>query len=117
MTDKENKIIKKIKNYADDLYGLSELQLHFDIDDIESKKFADVLYDMLDLIDKQQKEIKELNTELEIRIAWQQYFEKEYINKDKIREKIKEYDKWIKQGDYIESLEAQKYALEELLEE
>ena len=68
-------------------------------------------------INRQQREIEDLNKELEIRIKWQQYFEKEYINKDKIREKIKEYDKWIKQGEYIESLEAQKYALNELLEE
>ena len=43
---------------------------------------------------------------------------KDYISKDKIREKIKEYDKWIKEGgDYTESLEAQRYALKELLEE
>ena len=42
----------------------------------------------------------------------------EFIPKDKIREKIKEYDKWIKEGgDYTESLEAQRYALKELLEE
>lgn len=41
-----------------------------------------------------------------------------YISKDKIREKIKNYDKWIKEGgDYVESLEAQRYALNELLEE
>ena len=43
---------------------------------------------------------------------------KNYISKDKIREKIKKYDKWIKDsGEYTESLEAQRYALNELLEE
>lgn len=44
--------------------------------------------------------------------------ELDLISKDKIREKIKKYDKWILEGgDYTESLEAQRYALNELLEE
>lgn len=44
-------------------------------------------------------------------------FEEKFISKDKIREKIKKYDEWIKQGEYVEDLEAQRYALNELLEE
>lgn len=71
---------------------------------------------ILNLIEKQQEEIEELKKcyvinprelEKEINKEWQ----------DKIRAKIKEYDKWIEKGEYTESLEAQRYALNELLEE
>lgn len=49
---------------------------------------------------------------------YREVIEKDYISKDKIREKIKRYNEWIKEGgDYVESLEEQRYALNELLEE
>lgn len=74
---------------------------------------------ILNLIEKQSKEIEELkviNQMQKYRI--EVIDERELISKDKIREKIKKYDEWIKEGgDYVESLEAQRYALQELLEE
>lgn len=68
-------------------------------------------------IDKQQKEIEELNTELEIRIKWQQYFEKEYVNKDKIRKLIAKYT-LINNSEHIKGMYTKEIlALKELLEE
>ena len=91
---------------------------------------------LLNLIERQQKEImvgaekvKQLEKEIkdlnEIKqqicneeLITQEYVRKNCIKKDKIREKIKKYDKWIEEGgEYTESLEAQRYALNELLEE
>lgn len=65
------------------------------------------------LIEKQQKEIVKLKKDYSDMLL-----EENVISKDKIKEKIKKYDEWIKEdGDYVESLEAQRYALNELLEE
>ena len=77
---------------------------------------------ILELIKKQQKEIEELKKDNENqwrhRCKMAIELDNNVISKDKIREKIKKYDKWIKDsGEYTESLEAQRYALNELLEE
>lgn len=97
--------------------------------------FEPYLSILLNLVNKQQKENKELkqitllynsyevpSEERKIVIADSEYFingffKEHFISKDKIRAKIKEYDKWIEKGEYTESLEAQRYALKELLEE
>lgn len=71
-----------------------------------------------DALCEKQKEIEKLNFENHMIKKWNEQLDQNCISKDKIREKIKEYDKWIKEGgDYTESLEAQRYALNELLEE
>ena len=81
-----------------------------DIDNLEN-----ILLDLEDvengaMISLSQGEINSLESILETL--------KESISKDTIRAKIKKYDKWILEGgDYTESLEAQRYVLNELLEE
>ena len=119
MSEEEKKAIEDLKKLK---MGIEYLNLIVRVKDEVDIKAIDII---LNLLEKQQKEIEELtrlkniykNTRPIGEVFHDLLKEKEYINKDKIREKIKEYDKWIKQGDYTESLEAQKYALEELLEE
>lgn len=76
---------------------------------------------LLNLIENQQKEIEELKEDN--KHQWKERckltFELENsTSNDKIKAKIERYNEWIKKGgDYVESLEAQRYALQELLEE
>lgn len=108
MSEEEKEAIKYMKEFQKDLYGASSKNL-----------MASYLDTIFNLIEQQQKEIEEL-IELLNKYNDMQYIKKieeKYISKDKIREKIKEYDKWIEKGEYTESLEAQRYALNELLEE
>ena len=83
---------------------------------------------ILNLIENQQKEIeglkeKEKNLLIQLKDNEKELLEvcenlRNSVSKDKIRAKIKKYDEWLKDsGEYEESLEAQRYALNELLEE
>ena len=103
------------------LKELSKYELFLDNIFIKNKTARQIIISAYNKLKRQQKEIEELNTELEIRIKWQQYFEKEYISKDKIREKIKELeDNMILFTNDKEKFNRYKYArniLEELLEE
>lgn len=92
-----------------------ELRLSTNIDDITTEirnEYAEII---LNLIDKQQKEIEELKN---VKIM-REYLENKFIPKDKIREKIKdlemiiEYDK----PTYIETLKYTIEILQELLGE
>lgn len=130
MTDEENKAIDNFKKL-----DFFEYDWQFEDEDFETREdmlaYAEKMQKtILHLIEKQQNKIKELTkgnrSLMESRIKWKnRYYKekaknKECISKDKIREKIKDYDKWIEEtymSAYLESLQAQKYALEELLEE
>lgn len=94
-------------------WKLLEIKENFE----KSNKYAlycdynDIKY-LIELIEQQQTEIEKLNTELQIRIKWQQYFEKEYINKDKIREEIEHCNnelEHIKNGEEFEDEEPMYY--------
>ena len=110
MSEEEKKAIDYLKN--DVVYWLDKGKDFVIIDNGEIPKMKSIL----NLIENQQKEIedlKEQNNQLSNYL-----YDSYYVSADKIRKRIEEYDKWIKEGgDYTESLEAQKYALQELLEE
>ena len=89
-----------------------------------TKKQFLALQKLFNLINKQQSEIEDLKETIDRKnqtlkdLNIMAVDRDSIIEKDKIRAKIKEYDKWIEEGgDYTESLEAQRYALNELLEE
>jgi len=111
MSEEEQKAIEDLKTLK---LGITFLNcfavLEKDKTDI---KAIDVV---LNLIETQQKEIIKLKKDYSDMLLQEQL--NNYISKDKIKEKIKKYDEWIKEGgDYVESLEAQRYSLNELLEE
>ena len=92
-----------IENYLDSIVNQISETVSRDRDIIILKK----------VIEKQGKEIEELK-KYEEGYKLLTYSLNNYISKDK----IKKYDEWIKEGgDYVESLEAQRYSLNELLEE
>lgn len=121
MTDQEKKAIeefKKLKNYKQTYYGNTWFTVEVCADD-EMKQNIDIISN---LIEKQSKEIEELKEKYSKKLIEfqkeREWYEKNYISKNKIKEKIKKYDKWLKNTDeYKESLEAQRYALNDLLKE
>lgn len=104
-----------VKNYLKGMEFSIKHQMYFEINYEQTKEFYNSIHKLL-------KEIVDLKTKLEIEKIDNKYNQEERdeetIPRYKIREKIKKYDKWILEGgDYTESLEAQRYALNELLEE
>ena len=103
-----------------------QLRLAINIDDVTTVIRNDNAQTILNLIEKQQKEIEELKQEMEKR-KWVRIKENGevepllYISKDKIRDKIRHYqelqDNYIKKYDKInEGLQAMINVLQELLE-
>ena len=96
-----------------------QLRLAINIDDVTTAIRNDNAQIILNLIEKQQKEIEELkkdnNHQWEERCRLTFDIEKNFISKDKIREKIKEY-KGLKEIDKM-AYEEQIKPLQELLEE
>ena len=104
-----------------------QLRLAINIDDVTTVIRNDNAQTILNLIEKQQKEIEELKQEMEKR-KWVRIKENGevepllYISKDKIRDKIRHYqelqDNYIKKYDEInEGLQAMINVLQELIEE
>ena len=139
MTDEEKKaieIVQGLKVYYDNECLLDEEELE------ENKTVNNAIDMVLNLVEKQQNEIKDLkekneiltnitylynsyevNNENKIIVADKEYFDsglfvKRYISKDKIKEKIKEIENYTYMSN--EEMKQQDYAivkLEELLEE
>ena len=109
MSKKEKKAVETLKDLASTIY-------YGDMNFIES----DDLKIILKLIEKQQKEIEELkkdnNHQWEERCRLTFDIEKNFISKDKIREKIKELEN-VSCAECIESAEEDIKLLQELLEE
>ena len=104
-----------------------QLRLAINIDDVTTVIRNDNAQTILNLIEKQQKEIEELKQEMEKR-KWVRIKENGevepllYISKDKIRDKIRHYqelqDNYIKKYDEInEGLQVMINVLQELIEE
>jgi len=108
MSEEEKKAIEDLKTLK---LGITFLNCFAGLEkDKTDIKAIDVV---LNLIETQQKEIIKLKKDYSDMLL-----QENVISKEKIKEKIKKYDEWIKEGgDYVESLEAQRYALNELLEE
>ena len=124
MTEKEKQAIETLIEIKE----FSNLSGYLDV----KTKQLNAIDIVTNLIDKQQVEnekLKDKNKTLEGLLQGNLYemylyykelasrYQANCISKDTVREKIKKYDKWIEKGEYTESLEAQRYALNELLEE
>lgn len=106
LSEEEKKAIEELKHYCN-------LTQYWKNVEYAKSEFDDYINTVLQVIETQQKEIVKLKKDYSDMLL-----QENVISKDKIKEKIKKYDEWIKEdGDYVESLEAQRYALKELLEE
>ena len=94
MNKEEKKAINEFNKLLADFKGLSKLDLWYEIDAEKQNELYNKLYPLLNLIDKQQKEIEELKIQLRTQNGFcyfaHQQIMKNYISKDKIREKIEE---------------------------
>ena len=102
MNEEEKKAIEYMKEFQKDLYGASSKNL-----------MANYLDTIFNLIDKQQKEIEELKERQDYARLEKEQLLKNGISKDKIREKIKEYNEKY----YIYEEDNAVEVLQELLEE
>ena len=114
MSEEERKAIEDLKKGIEILNLIAEEKDEVDI------KTIDIV---LNLIEKQQKEIERLKFSNYMVSKWNEYLDKECISKNKIREKIEKYEKDYIRQDKEELFNLTKItagalsALQELLEE
>lgn len=86
MSDEERKAIKEVNHFK-------ELTRYWQEEEYEEKEIAGYIEIILNLIEKQSKEIEELKEKNEYLPNW---VSKKYVSKDKIKAKIEEIDEEIK---------------------